>query len=224
MADGTSPPLWTPARRAAGLALLAVWFGTAAFIGRTHMLENTQASFLPPVALTVIIPVLAFLALYALLPRFRAFVLAQDIAALTTLQLWRVIGFGMLVLAYYGVLPGLFALPAGLGDLAVGIAAFWIVLRLQREPDFAKSDRFVWFHYAGLLDFLVAVGAAGLSSGAFPGLVGSGPVSGPMDVWPLNLFPSFGVPLFIILHLAVLFKVRHLRSADGVPARVALAQ
>ena len=35
-----------------------------------------------------------------------------------------------------------------------------------------------------------------------------------MDVWLISLFPSFIVPVFIILHLSVLFKIRHLcRSA-----------
>jgi hypothetical protein len=33
-----------------------------------------------------------------------------------------------------------------------------------------------------------------------------------MDVWPLNLFPSFGVPLFIMLHLTALLKVHGLRK------------
>ena len=34
-----------------------------------------------------------------------------------------------------------------------------------------------------------------------------------MEVWPLSLFPSFIVPLFVILHLTVLFQVRALRRA-----------
>ena len=49
--------------------------------------------------------------------------------------------------------------------------------------------------------------------GGFPSLIADGVTSAPMDVWPLNLFPSFFVPIFIILHLSVLLKVRHLRQA-----------
>ena len=39
-----------------------------------------------------------------------------------------------------------------------------------------------------------------------------------MDVWPLSIFPSFLVPAFIILHLTVLLKVRHLRREVGARA------
>jgi hypothetical protein len=38
-----------------------------------------------------------------------------------------------------------------------------------------------------------------------------------MDVWPLNIFPSFGVPIFIILHLTVLLKVREMRRRSAAP-------
>jgi hypothetical protein len=43
-----------------------------------------------------------------------------------------------------------------------------------------------------------------------------------MDVWPLNLFPSFIVPIFIILHLTVLMKVRELRRRETNAATAAL--
>lgn len=58
-----------------------------------------------------------------------------------------------------------------------------------------------------------AVAAAGLAAGAFPALIPGGVTSAAMDVWPLNVFPSFGAPAFIILHLTVLLKVRHMRKS-----------
>lgn len=165
-----------------------------------------------PIALTVAIPVLTFLLAYFLSERFRYFILAQDLEVLTMLQHWRVLGFGFLTLYFYGVLPGLFAWPAGLGDVLVGLTVPFIIMRLRRDPSFATSTSFVRFHYLGLLDFAIAVVMAGLAAGSFPALIPGGVTSAPMDVWPLNLFPSFGVPLFIMLHLAVLFKVRELRN------------
>lgn len=207
-------PVWTTNRKIAGFALLAVWFGMAYAIGTEGWLQNETGSPLAPIALSAIVPVALFAALYATVPRFKAFALAQDLETLTLLQTWRVIGFGFLTLYAYGVLPGLFAYPAGFGDVAVGLAAVAVVLQLRQNPDFAKTNRFLWFNYAGLLDFAVAVGTAGLSAGAFPIFVGNGVTSAPMDVWPLNLFPSFIVPLFVIAHLTVLLKVRHLKQTD----------
>ena len=33
----------------------------------------------------------------------------------------------------------------------------------------------------------------------------------------MNLFPSFGVPVFIILHLTVLLKIREMRRQSAAP-------
>ena len=198
-------------RIAAISALLAVWFAGAYFIGVERLLVNTNADLVPPIALSVAVPIVGFLFLYAASARFRRFVLAHDMETLTMLQHWRVIGFGFLLLYFYDVLPALFAWPAGVGDLAIGLAAPFVVARLRRDSEFASSAGLRRFHYLGLLDFVLAVVTAGLASGAFPALIPSGLTSAPMDVWPLNLFPSFMVPIFVILHLTVIFKLRELR-------------
>ena len=40
----------------------------------------------------------------------------------------------------YGVLPGIFAWPAGLGDMAIGATAPLVLSGLLRRPDFAARD------------------------------------------------------------------------------------
>jgi hypothetical protein len=202
--------------------LLLVWFAAAYAIGTGHLLANDQNSLFAPIAITAFIPVALFLAAYVLSARFRGFVLSQDIRTLTMMQHWRVLGFAFLALYAFDALPALFAWPAGLGDVAIGFAAVFIVARMDRDPDYARSRGFIRFHFLGLLDFAVAIITAGLSAGAFPGLISNGITSAPMDVWPLNLFPSFFVPAFIILHLTVLLKVRELRRAVHEPADAAL--
>ena len=191
--------------------LLLAWFAVAWAVGVEGVFVNEASTFFAPIALSAVGPVAVFLAAYAVSNRFRAYVLSWDIRTLTMVQHWRVIGFAFLPLYFFGVLPGLFAWPAGLGDVAIGLAAVFVMARLDRDPDALTSRGLVRFHLLGLLDFIVAVVTAGLSSGAFPGLIAGATTSAPMDVWPLNLFPSFIVPVFIIMHLAVLLKVRHLR-------------
>ena len=163
---------------------------------------------------------------YATSERFKAFVLAQDLRLLTAFQLWRVIGFTFLTLYAFGVLPGLFAWPAGLGDVAVGVMAAFVLIRMVREPSFIKTRSYLGLHFAGLFDFLVAIVTASLSSGAFPGLINNSLTSRAMEIWPLNLFPSFLVPIFIILHLSALFQVMQLRrvSNDGISTEQAALQ
>lgn len=213
-------PVWTPALKAGLAILLLLWFAAAYVIGVEGLLANHQSAVMAPIALSAIIPVALFLLAYRVSARFRRFVLSQDLRTLTMVQHWRVIGFVFLALYAFDVLPALFAWPAGVGDVAMGIAAIFIVARMDRDPDFVRSAGFVRYNLLGLLDFAVAVATAGLSAGAFPGLIANGATSAPMDVWPLNIFPSFIVPAFIILHLTVLLNVRHLRRAAHEPVGV----
>jgi hypothetical protein len=214
MTTNNQEPPWTSRAITIVTTLLLVQFAVAYVIGTGHFLTNDQQSMFPPIAITVALPVSAFLIAYLVSGRFRDFILAQDIETLTMLQHWRVLGFGFLTLYFYDVLPGLFAWPAGLGDVLVGLMAPFVVLRLRNDANFATSAAFSRFHYLGLLDFAVAVVTVGLAAGSFPALIPNGVTGAPMDVWPLNLFPSFGVPIFIILHLTVLFQVRELRRTS----------
>jgi hypothetical protein len=204
------------------VGLLALWFAAAYVIGANGLLANQGITPIAPIALTAVVPVATFLAIYALSSQFRDFVLSLDIRTLTMLQHWRVVGFAFLPLYFFGVLPELFAWPAGVGDVAIGLAAPFVVARLARDPDWARSAGLVRFHLLGLLDFAVAIATANLASGVIPALVAGGSTSAPMSLWPLNIFPSFLVPIFIIGHLIVLLKLRHLRRAARLPEATAL--
>ncbi len=206
---------WSFSTKATLAVVLTVWFALAAVAGTSGIFTAGPDQVFRPVLLSVFVPVAVFLGVFAASPTFRGFVMSWDIRFLTMLQLWRVVGFAFLPLYAFDVLPGLFAWPAGLGDVAVGLTAPLVVLALLRRPEFARSGRFIVWNLLGLLDFVGAAGTAMLASGAIPGLVAGPVTSGPMEVWPLSLFPSFGVPLFVFMHLSVLFQVRALRARAG---------
>ncbi len=109
--------------------------------------------------------------------------------------------------AAHGVLPGLFAWPAGAGDIAIGITAPWVALALVRRSTFAASPQFVAWNLFGILDLIVAVSTGTLSSGFIAGLAGN-ITTAPMAQLPLVLIPAFFVPLFIMFHIAALLQAR----------------
>ena len=222
MSTQDQTPVWGQTQKVILGALLLVQFVFAYALGTGHWLTNDGQSIIPPIAYTAFAPVALFIAVYALSTQFRRFVLAQDIRILTMMQHWRVIGLGFLLLYSHQVLPGFFAWPAGLGDVAVGLTAILIIARLDRDPTYATTSGFTWFHYAGLADFAVAVVTAGLAAGAYPGLIPDGVTTAAIDVWPLNIFPSFLVPAFIILHLTVLLNVRELRRSAAAQGNTSL--
>jgi len=207
------------------LMLVGADLGIAYIIGAGEVLKNNDGRFLAPIAITAVVPVVLFLVLYLLSARTREMVWAVDIKLLTMMQMWRVIGFAFLPLYAFGILPGLFSWPAGLGDVAIGIVAVIMVTRINSNKDYILSAKFMWFNVVGLLDFAVAVMTAGLAAGSMPRLITNGITSAPMDVWPLNIFPSFFVPVFIIIHLSVMLKTAHLRkirnqATDALPQTV----
>ncbi len=161
-------------------------------------------------------PVAVFLGLYGLSKGFREMVLGWDIKLLTAIQAWRVIGFTMLVLLAFGTLPGFFAWPAGLGDVAVGLAAPYYAMRLANRPETATDSGFILWNGLGILDFVVALGTGVMASGAIPAITGAGATTAVMGVLPMAMLPGFFVPLFFMAHLAVLLQVRRLRATDQI--------
>jgi hypothetical protein len=119
----------------------------------------------------------------------------------------RVLGVTFLVLMAQGHLPAAFALPAGLGDIAVGIAAPFVARRLAREPRSAAAViEAVWFNALGLLDLVVAV-SLGVLLG-LRGLLEVTPTTEALRLLPLALIPTGAVPLAIALHLVSLGQLR----------------
>jgi hypothetical protein len=187
---------------AAWLALVVALGAAGAFVGRPGA---------PPIGVGIglVAPLLVFFACLQLSASFRAFVLSLDLRLIASMQAWRWAGLGFLFLYAYKVLPSYFALPAGVGDMAVAFAAPWMVLGLTRRPDFAASRAFVRWNLLGILDLIVAPSIGVLSamlSAAAPGA----PSTGPMASLPLLLVPAFLVPFFLMLHTTALMQSRRL--------------
>lgn len=199
--------------------VLALWFGLVFFLGSQGAFVARPGSPPMPVFLGLAVPLAVFFAAYFWWGAFRNFILGADPRFVVAMQAWRWAGQHFLFLYGVGVLPGLFAFPAGLGDMAVGITAPWMLLGLLRDPLFAVRRRFVIWNILGIVDFAVAFVMATLSSGLFPkinGLIGN-VTTAPMARLPLVFTPVFIVPIFIMLHFIALAQARQL-ARSGKPA------
>jgi hypothetical protein len=186
----------------------AVWFVLIVSLGAGEVFVAPAEN--PPLALLLAVtaPVIVFIAGAWVSKPVREFVLVADLRFMTAIQAWRIGGFSFLALYTYGILPGYFAWPAGVGDMMIGVTAPWIVVALMRQRSFAASNSFVGWNVFGILDLVVAV-----AMGAFGSLlladdvVGAGATAA-MSHLPLVLVPAFFVPVFIILHLIALTQAR----------------
>ncbi len=165
----------------------------------------------PPLALLIglLAPLGLFLVGYRTVPPLREFILSADLRLVVGIQAWRWAGFGFLTLYAYGILPGMFAWPAGLGDMAIGVTAPVVLATLLRRPNFAASRSFVAWNLSGILDLTVAVSIGALVPLLAPNFYGAVSTS-PMAQLPLVLVPAFLVPTFLMLHLTALLQARRL--------------
>jgi hypothetical protein len=162
-----------------------------------------------PIAIGVAAPLMLFFAWLRLSQSFREFALSLDLRLIAGMQAWRWAGLGFLSLYAYKVLPAVFALPAGLGDMAIGVTAPWIILALVRQPGFAARSAFIRWNVLGILDLLIAVSIGTVSALFATGAPGEISTA-PMATLPLLLIPAFLVPLFLMLHTATLMQSRQL--------------
>jgi len=200
---------------------LALWLGLVSFLASQGAFVGRPDS--PPLAIFLgfAIPLWVFFAAYFVWRSFRTFILGADLRLGTAIQAWRWAGAGFLTLYAKGILPALFAFPAGLGDMAIGMSAPWIVLSLVHDPSFAGSRRFVIWNILGIADLVVALSMGTLSSGAFPAITSfNGNITtSAMAQLPLVLIPAFMVPFFTMLHVTALFQARQLaRSSKSATA------
>jgi len=167
----------------------------------------------PPLGLLIglVAPLALFFIAYRTVPAIRDLILSADLRLIAAIQAWRWAGSGFLTLFAYRILPGIFAWPAGLGDMSIGVTAPLVLSALLRRPGFATSKRFIAWNLLGILDLVVAVSIGALVPLLAPQLYGA-VTTAPMSQLPLVLIPTYLVPTFLMLHLTALFQVRHRAS------------
>ena len=187
--------------------VLIAWFLIVVSLGSIGAFVGPPKT--PPLAIAagVGLPLVVFFAMLRISTSFHAFVLSLDLRVVAGMQAWRWAGLGFIFLYAYHVLPPLFALTAGLGDMAVGITAPWIIFSLIRDPDFAASASFVRWNVLGITDLVVALSLG--TVGAFIATGTPGEIStAPLASLPLLVIPVFLVPLFLMLHATALIQNR----------------
>ena len=181
--------------------LIAAWFVFALLASTFHLFQTLPA--LPPIALglAALIPIIVFVTWFRVSSEFRACVLTLNPRTLTMIQSWRIAGYVFLVLYMYGILPGSFALPAGWGDVAIGLTAPFVAMKLVGRSHRAA---FIFWQILGMADLVTALGMG--TASRF--LSTSQLTMAPMTMMPLSLIPTFAVPFFFILHIISIAQAR----------------
>jgi hypothetical protein len=174
--------------------LIGAWFFVTLVASGLHLYRTGPGQ--PPLlfGLAAVVPIVVFLVWFARSASFREFTMSLSPRVLTLVQSLRIVGYVFLVLATYGILPRVFALPAGWGDIAIGATAALAALKLTTP---ARRGSFIGWQVLGIADLVNAVLLGTLARVIDP----HGIPTSAMTVLPLSLIPTFAVPLYLILHV-----------------------
>jgi hypothetical protein len=198
---------------ASGIAV-AAWAIIAIALARAGVFQAPGLA-VPPVGINMIVVLLVMAIALTLSPSLRDLVSRQS--GIIRLQEWRVAGLLLLTHTALGHVPLLFGLPAGVGDVLVGITAFGVA----RSADIPQGRRraILWNAF-GVLDLVVAVTLGVTTSPGPTQVFHTVPTSAMLTTFPLALVPVFAVPLALTLHGVSLWQL--LRGSWSSKAQVPL--
>jgi hypothetical protein len=210
---------WRAAERRRAFALtgaillgwLAIAYGLAAS-GFYHV----TADGIPTIQYGVLLPIIIGVILIWRSDLAHRIIDAVPQAWIVGVQLYRALGVVFLVLYAAGRLPALFAWPAGVGDIVVGLSAPLVGYAYARAPRESAGVVRAW-NVLGILDLVVALTTGFLTAPSLISPIEVHPSSELMTMLPMVMVPVYLVPLSIVLHIGSLVKLHgdETRAIDG---------
>jgi hypothetical protein len=209
---------WPDDRRRLTVRTTAVvligWFAAAVTLASLGA-YGTAAGQFPTIEFGIVIPILLGGLLIWRWPALSRLIDAVPRHWVIAVQVYRVEGVTFLMLYASNLLPGLFALPAGAGDVTVGLLALAIGIRASRGRQLRSRAVLRW-NLLGIADLVVALATGFLTS---PSSFQTFAFDHPYELiseFPMVLIPTFLVPLAILLHIISLVQLgRATTQADS---------
>jgi hypothetical protein len=193
-------------------AVLFAWLAVAQYLGEAA----TTGTTLPTVLSGLLIPPTV-----AAIGLWRSESIARLVSAIplhwiVAAQIYRVAGGIVLVLWADGRMPWQFALPAGIGDVATASLAVVVAALLARNAVGAHRVTYAWCLF-GIADIVVATIMGAMTSAAGAHLLGLEAPNLLIASYPLVMHPLYGVPLALMLHGLVLWRLRRETAPTSRP-------
>jgi hypothetical protein len=181
------------------------WVLASGLLANAEVFRFQPTKAAPWIAVAMIVPLLAVLLATRVSLVSRILDQPDALWRLTMPQFFRPVGVTFLVAMALGYLPAVFAIPAGLGDITIGVEAVFIARDLRRG---VANRRAVWFNVLGLVDLVVALAIGATAAPGLARLLVVSPSTEAISLLPLVLIPTTIVPLAVALHVLSLRKLR----------------
>ena len=183
------------------LWLVAIW--AAAVSG----VFQVRPGVIPRIPIAVVVPLVIGLITVTRSRRIAAAVDAVPASWLVGIQVYRVLGGTFLLQWLHGALPGAFAVPAGTGDMLVGLLALPVAVYAASGRRGSTAVAVAW-NLLGIADLANALTLGFLSTPGPLQLLAHDHPNVLVGVYPTAMIPAFAVPLSLILHGVSLWQLR----------------
>jgi hypothetical protein len=196
-------------------AVLIGWLAVASYLAAANAYSATTEAAVPTLLFGLLIPLAV-----AAVGLWRSESVARLVSAiplpwLVAAQVYRIAGGIFLVLWADGRMPWQFALPAGIGDVTTGIVAVVVAALLARNATGAHRATYAWSFF-GIADLVVAITMGAMTSPGRPHLLAFDAPNLLISSYPLVMVPTFAVPVALMLHGLVLWRLRRQTSPAGL--------
>jgi hypothetical protein len=188
--------------------LIAVW--TLSVQG---VFVQQPGSLVPRLPIAIFAPMILFI-----IPLMRSRVLGAVLDAtpaswLIGLQVYRALGGIFLVEWLRGEVPGTFAIPAGIGDVTVGLLALPVAIWLASGARGGREAAIAW-NILGLADFASAIVTGAITAPGPTQLIAADMPNTAILQYPGVMIPAFIVPSSILLHALSLWQLLRQRETS----------
>ncbi|MCB4800127.1 hypothetical protein [Neotamlana laminarinivorans] len=128
---------------------------------------------------------------------------------LVKIHIFRLIGSTFIILFLYDLLPPVFALFAGIGDILTAISSIFVAKAIRNKKNYSRKLTYIWNTF-GLVDILITSAMAII----FTKISIDNNIQGVefLAEFPFCFIPAFAPPTIIFLHLLVFRKLSWLKK------------
>ncbi|GHO98120.1 hypothetical protein KSF_081680 [Reticulibacter mediterranei] len=187
--------------------LLIVWFAAIYLLAENGFFLATGA-----IPLVLIIPfTVGFFLFFS--QTFRKLLSVTPMHWIIGFQVFRVLGSLLLIGYVQGLLPGIAALPGGIGDVTTGLTAPPVAYWFYKKGKGARLIAYIWNSF-GALELINALTIGILAQTP---LIKSEPKAALLGILPFVLFPAFTLPHSLLLHGYTFWLLGKRRTEKGTP-------
>jgi hypothetical protein len=196
-----------------GVALvLTIWIGTIWTLAVNGVFHQNIVGNVPALTVAIFLPIALGLFVLTRSQAVASLLDATPPSWLVGIQVYRILGGVFLVYWIHGAIPGAFALPAGIGDVATGLLALPAAVWVASGSPIGRRIGIRWSLF-GLTDFAIAITMGTLTSPGPAHLLALDHPNTLIGTFPTVMIPAFAVPFSTLLHVLSLRQLKRVQKA-----------